>query len=681
MSEKREIKTTLAIDGEKQFKAAMDEAFRGMKVLGSEMKLNTAVFGDNASSMEGLTKKGEILSKQISQQKEIVAALSKAVEDSAAAYGESDKRTDAYRIKLNNATAALNNMEGELSENEKAIQGVGKETIQAGKSTDEWRDKLGIVSEKLDKSISVIAKVTAGIAAIGAAAIAAGAQLFNLTAEAGKWADELITTSVQTGISTTALQEWGYAAQFIDTEVETMTGSMAKMIRQLTIAKEGTGASAEAFKTLGVNITDSSGQLLNSQDIFFASIDALGRIANETERDALAMQLFGKSAQELNPLIIAGSDELRRLGQEAQSMGIIMGEDGVSKLGLFDDKMNVFNSTITGMKNNVAVALTPAMEKIISVVQGVADKFAVWLNSPAAKTLIGTLTDKIVKLADNIGKDLDGVMNGIIGAFETAGKVIGFVIDNIGVITTVIITLTGVLATLKIAQIAVNIAMAANPIGAVITVIGLLVTAIVVLIQNWDAVKAAVVKAWEGIKTSVMNGVESIKGFFGDLWEWLKNFPSKMLDIGVNIIKGIWEGIKSSATWFWENLKQWFKDSLGWIGRLLGIKSPSKVMADMIGKPMVQGVAVGILKNAGLVNDAMESIVPDTSGMMSALGNFDRISGPVSVTGKSSLTVSLDDSALDRLAAKLADVINLDGMAVVLNDREIGRYVRKAVLA
>ncbi|NCB53087.1 MAG: phage tail protein, partial [Clostridia bacterium] len=220
MSEKREIKTTLAIDGEKQFKAAMDEAFRGMKVLGSEMKLNTAVFGDNASSMEGLTKKGEILGKQISQQKEIVAALSKAVHDSASAYGENDKRTDAYRIKLNNATAALNNMEGELSENEKAVKEFGKEVSETEKKTINWSSALSKVGE----GVKIAAKAT-GVAmvAIGTAAVAAGKEIFNLATGTGKFADDIITMSAQTGISTQSLQEWTYAAQFIDTEVETMT--------------------------------------------------------------------------------------------------------------------------------------------------------------------------------------------------------------------------------------------------------------------------------------------------------------------------------------------------------------------------------------------------------------------------------------------------------------------------
>jgi hypothetical protein len=154
-----------------------------------------------------------------------------------------------------------------------------------------------------------------------------------------------------------------------------------------------------------------------------------------------------------------------------------------------------------------------------------------------------------------------------------------------------------------------------------------------------------------------------------------------MAAIGVNSSKGLVAGLQNNKSWLATQLSTWSGDVITWIKDAFGIKSPSSVMRDFVGKPIVQGMALGITENVGLVNTAMESLVPDTSGMMSALGNFDRISGPVSETGKSSLTVSLDDSALDRLAAKLADVINLDGAAVVLNDREMGRWVRKVALA
>lgn len=666
---KREIKTTLALDGEKQFKASMDEAYRSMKVLGSEMKVNTAEFGKNAESMDGLTNKGQILEKQIAQQKEIVEALTKAVTESAAAYGESDKKTDDYRIKLNNATAALTNMEGELKTNQGAIENFGQQTEDAEKKTESWKEKLGSLSGGLETATGVFTGLAAGMAAIGAAAIAVGKQLFDLTTETGIWADELITTSVQTGISTTALQEWGYAAQFIDTEVEVMTGSMAKMIRQLDGAREGTGASAEAFATLGVSVTDSSGQLLNSQDIFFSAIDALGNIANETERDALAMQLFGKSAQELNPLIEAGSTQLRALGAEAQAAGIIMGEESVAKLGAFDDKMNVFNSTITGMKNNVALALTPAMGKIIEVVQNVASKFAEWLNSPAAKTLIDNLTDRVIKLADNIGGDLDGVVNAIINAFDTAAEVLGWVIDNIDLLISVAISVTAVLTTLKIAQIAVNLAMSTNPIGLVITAIGLLVAAVVVVIRHFDDIKKAVGVAWEAIKSAFSAGVDAVVGFFTNLVSWFGQLPGKLWDTGVQMVQGLWNGIQSVASWIWEKISGWIGGIWKNIKGFFGISSPSKLMADTVGKPMAEGIALGLTKNLGLVDDAMSKVEP-------------MLNMHVAAKAEQSVTANFSDSALARIVSGLAEVINnREDMAIVLNDREFGRAVRRVAPA
>lgn len=665
----REIKTTLALDGEKQFKAGMDDAYRAMKVLGSELKANTAEFGKSAQSMDGLTKRGEILRKEITQQKEIVAALTKAVADSSAAYGENDKRTDAYRIKLNNATAALANMENELGANQNAIDNFGQETEKAEKKTESWRETLKKVDEQLDKSIGFLGKVTAGIAAVGAAAIAAGTQLFDLTAETGRWADELITTSTQTGISTTTLQEWGYAAQFIDTEVETMTGAMARMTRQLLDVQAGTGASAEAFATLGVSVIDNSGKLLDSEEIFMAVIDALGQVGNATERDALAMQIFGKSAQELNPLIVAGSDQLRTLGAEAQAAGIIMGETNVAQMGAFDDKMNVLNSTIGGMRNSVALALSPAMERIIEVVQQVANKFSEWLNSEAAKTLIGQLTDKIIALADRISGDLDGTMEAIIGAFQTAGDVIGFVIENIDTIITVISTLTIVLGTLKIAQLAVNIAMSANPIGLVITAIGFLIAAVVAIIQNWDACKKAISDAWENIKRAFSAGVDAVVGFINTVISWFGNLITGAWNAGKNLVAGLWDGIKSAAPWLWEQITGWLGGIWNGIKGFFGIKSPSTLMANTVGKPIVQGIALGITKNSGLVDDAMLDLVPSAVHSNVSLDVTRRFSDVMNTKTRSR------DTLVDAIREAMGDQV------IVLNDREFGRAVRKVAMA
>ena len=103
---------------------------------------------------------------------------------------------------------------------------------------------------------------------------------------------------------------------------------MAKNIKSMANAQSGTGATAEAYSKLGISVTNADGSLRNSQDVFNDSINALGNVANETERDTIAMQLFGKSAQDLNPLIEGGADALKELGDNAQNMGLIMSQDG-----------------------------------------------------------------------------------------------------------------------------------------------------------------------------------------------------------------------------------------------------------------------------------------------------------------------------------------------------------------
>lgn len=553
MSEKREIKTTLAIDGEKQFKAAMDEAFRGMKVLGSEMKLNTAVFGDNASSMEGLTKKGEILGKQISQQKEIVAALSKAVQDSASAYGENDKRTDAYRIKLNNATSALNNMEGELSENEKAVKEFGKEVSETEKKTINWSSALSKVGE----GVKIAAKAT-GVAmvAIGTAAVAAGKEIFDLATGTGKFADDILTMSAQTGISTQSLQEWTYAAQFIDTEVETMTGSMAKMIKQMSAAKEGTGASADAFAALGVGITDWSGQDADSETVFFAAIDALGKVGNETERDALAMQLFGKSAQDLNPLILAGSDQLKALGQEAQNAGLIMSEQALGNFGAFDDTMNRITSTMTGIGRNVASVFLPAIqaaatgsqEMMTTINQSLADGFQPEDIETIGQEIASKLSDGMQKITEYLPQIITTVTS-------VLSKLVNFAVDYLPKLLPLLMDAAVKLLQGAIKAITDNISKIAEMVTTLIR------SFVKFIVDNLPAViKVAIeiiLALAKGLVAAIPDLIAALPEIISALVGGLIDAIPQIISIGADMVAGIWEGIKSMATWLGDKVGGW----------------------------------------------------------------------------------------------------------------------------
>lgn len=266
--------------------------------------------------------------------------------------------------------------------------------VRAGADFSDLEKKMQTTSKKMKTFGKNMQSVGKGFtSAITVPAIAAVGGLAAVAVSAGKAADELITTANKTGLSTTALQELEYAARFVDVEVETMTDSMFRLTKGMDQARKGTGEQADAFKKLNVRITNADGSLRDSKDVWADTIDALGAVGNEAERDALSYKLFGRSAQELNPLIKAGGAELKRLGQEAQDLGIIMSEDGVSSLGAFDDSMQRLQASLGGAKNQIAIALLPTLERLIPIIQ---DKVVPGIIKFSKK--IGELIEKFSKL-------------------------------------------------------------------------------------------------------------------------------------------------------------------------------------------------------------------------------------------------------------------------------------------
>ena len=105
----------IGLEGEKEFKKAIADINSSFKVLGSEMKLVSSQFDKNDSSVKSLTARNEVLNKEIEAQKQKIEVLRQALQNASESFGENDRRTQAWQIQLNNAEAALNDMEREVS--------------------------------------------------------------------------------------------------------------------------------------------------------------------------------------------------------------------------------------------------------------------------------------------------------------------------------------------------------------------------------------------------------------------------------------------------------------------------------------------------------------------------------------------------------------------------------------
>ena len=122
----REIKTTIAVDGEQAFKRAINEANTSMRNLGTQLTLAQAQFKKDGDAMKLMETRSKALKGEISQQEEIVKALEKAVEDSSKAYGENSDKTEKWEAELNRAKAKLVNLQSELTLNEAGLDRNGQ---------------------------------------------------------------------------------------------------------------------------------------------------------------------------------------------------------------------------------------------------------------------------------------------------------------------------------------------------------------------------------------------------------------------------------------------------------------------------------------------------------------------------------------------------------------------------
>lgn len=434
----------IGLEGEKEFKKALSEINQSFKVLGSEMKLVSSQFDKNDQSVEALTARNTVLNKEIEAQKQKIETLKKALENAATSFGENDRRTQAWQIQLNNAEAALNDMERELQQNNDALDRAAGEFDNAEKQADDFGDEVEDAGKQSDdagdkfEKLGAVCKaagvaIAAAFAAVSAAAVAAGKALVDMAVEGAAYADTVLTESTVTGIATDKLQEYMYAAELVDVSTETLTKSMAKQIKSMKSATDGSKTMVAAYDALGVSVTDANGNMRDSDTVYWELIDALGKVENETERDALAMTILGKSAQELNPLIEAGAQRMQELGEEARNAGYVLSEDMLAAYGALDDNLQYLKVNAEGAKNALGTVLLPVLTELSGTGVELLAEFTKGISD--ANGDIGKMSDVIGEI---LPKALDAVMEYVPELLEVIASIVGSlgqaIIDNLPVI-------------------------------------------------------------------------------------------------------------------------------------------------------------------------------------------------------------------------------------------------------
>lgn len=476
----------------------LDKALRQIKNstkdIDSELKQVNKALKFNPTSVDLWRQKQDLLKEKIKQTETNLKEL-KNIQKQMDAQGV-DKQSEAYRRVQREITEA----ESKLKTFKTELRKIGQVNLRA---MSEQFKQMGKDLESAGQSMRGLSTAAAAVtAAIGA-----------LTVKSGKWADDLNTMSKRYSIGTKEMQMYSAAAELVDTDVETIAKSHVKLEKTMLTASKGTGTAADAFKALGVQVTNADGSLRDGDTVWKETISALGKMENETERDAYAMALMGKSASELNPLIEDGGKTYEKLAKTMKKYDL----DFVDQKML--DNANAFNDSLDTMKaigmvafqqlgTKLAAYLTPAMEKVVDVV----GRLASWFSklSPRTQTIIASVAAMVAALAPlliGLGKVSTGI-GAIIKLVAVVGPAIG-----------------GVIAAL----------------GPVILIIGAVVAAGVLLYKNWDKIKAAAKK----LKDNLIKTFNQVKAKVTSIWNGIKTAITSPITKAVSIIKSAIAKIKS----------------------------------------------------------------------------------------------------------------------------------------
>lgn len=363
---------SMVVENDRAFKEALSEVNAGLNVNKQQMQLVTEQTREMDDRQAALKKRYDAAKETLQSYRDKVEVLQKAYENSIQREGEGSKTTMQWR-------ASLIAAQTEVAKQESLLKSMSSEMSRTSEGTRSLADVInglaGTLGISLPPAVQSAVDKLEGFSASGAAAITVVGGLTTAlaknTLELTKTADDLLTLSSQTGLSTDQLQEFEYASELVDVSTDTLQGSLRKLTSNMQKARDGSGDAAAAFKTLKVHITDNHGALQDSRQIFLQTIDALGKVKNETERDALAMQIFGKSATDLNPLIEAGSERLAELAAQAHEVGYVMDADTLESLGALDDSLQKLNKQGDAVKRSFATALLPILQVFADVITSI----------------------------------------------------------------------------------------------------------------------------------------------------------------------------------------------------------------------------------------------------------------------------------------------------------------------
>ena len=494
--------------------------------------------------------------------------------------------------------------------------------------------------------------VGAVIGVISTAAIALGGAFVKGAMDVSDYGSEVNDMSQKLNMSAQGFQEWRYILGQSGVDIGVLQGGMKKL-------SESAVSGSKSFKALGISQKDL--QNLSTEELFNKTITQLSSMEAGNERTALAADLFGRSATELLPILNSGAAGIEEMRKQAEDYGLVMSDEAVKASDDFGDSVSLMQQTLTGMKNRMMGEFLPALTM---VTDGLAKLFTGDMSGlDSINKGIGGFVDKIAEAIPQIikvgGSILQALATAIMdnmpllvdAAFDLISQFGVFILDNLpmllqtsldilmalalGIAEQAPVLMPAIVQTLMtmVKTLINNIPLLVN--AAIQLMTGLaqgFLKAVPILVQQAPVIITSLLDAItenapmllqasfeitmalvKGLIQSIPQLIAAVPKMMQSLFKAFNALTTQFISIGRNIVNGIWQGISNGTAWIFGKISEWVGSVLAYIKGLFGIKSPSTVMREEVGKMLSYGLGDGILKYAGYAQNAMSSLM---SGIM-----------------------------------------------------------------
>lgn len=476
------IRTTMTLDGETEYKAALSEINSALKVLNSEMKLTKEQFADQADSVEALTAEHDVLERQYLTQKEKVEQLRAALQQVGETYGEASNKTNSYKVSLNNAETELLKLDRALKSNQDALDQARAAAESAGDGYENMDDQLSDAADGAEKSGGIIGKlkgifgdaegggkslgdmagdltgkigvdlpegaknaldaiaplggkfalITGAAAATAAAISKVEEALIGITTESAERATSISNIAETINMSVESTQLWDYVLKSVGSSIEEAQGDLSAFQEKIMEAAEGTGEAYEMFSKLGVAVQDENGALRETEPVLMDVIKALQLMGDETERNAISSTLLGGTGEKLIPLYNDNSQAIEHLMDRKRELGVLTGDE-IENLKKVSEAMVDYEEKTNYAKDTLAKDFAPALSDFYEITGDGLQNLAKTAERSNLVTFFGSILNLVGSLTpafDLLGSALEvlaiplGVVSVALGAVADGMRIV-----------------------------------------------------------------------------------------------------------------------------------------------------------------------------------------------------------------------------------------------------------------